>query len=168
MKAPIADIAAMVTFPIVASTAGVGVAVVDVIWDSKIIAVVGPANGSLISGLDETTFCETETRPRPGLIEISRPRRDRDFYKMIFRDRDETETRNLDREMREIENETRISWWISRNFTLKTRDSRREFFISLFSRPRQDRDFCKMIFRDRDEKFGPRNTRNRDRDESLV
>ena len=24
-------------------------------------------------------------------------------------------------------------------------------FISLFSRPRRDRDFCKMIFRDRDE-----------------
>ena len=41
------------------------------------------------TGLDETTFCETETRPRPGLIEISRPRQDRDFYKMIFRDRDE-------------------------------------------------------------------------------
>ena len=31
------------------------------------------------------------------------PRRDRDFCKMIFRDRDETETRNLDREIREIE-----------------------------------------------------------------
>ena len=91
---------------------------------------------------------------------FSRPRRDRDFCKMIFRDRDETETRNLDREMREIENETRISWWISRNFTLKTRDSRREFFISLFSRPRRDRDFCKMIFRDRDET----ETRNLDRE----
>ena len=46
-----------------------------------------------IPGLDETTFCETETRPRPGFIEISRPRQDRDFYKMIFRDQDETETR---------------------------------------------------------------------------
>ena len=79
---------------------------------------------------------------------------------MIFRDRDETETRNLDREMREIENETRISWWISQNFTLKTRDSRREFFISLFSRPRRDRDFCRMIFRDRDET----ETRNLDRE----
>ena len=28
---------------------------------------------------------------------------------MIFQDRDETETRNLDREMREIETETRVS-----------------------------------------------------------
>ena len=37
------------------------------------------------------------------------PRRDRDFCKMIFRDRDETETRNLDREIREIETETRVS-----------------------------------------------------------
>ena len=64
---------------------------------------------TLASGLDKTRFCKTETRPRPGLIEILRLRRDRDFYKMIFRDRDNTETKNLDREMREIENETRIS-----------------------------------------------------------
>ena len=41
--------------------------------------------------LDETTFFETETRPRPGLVKISRPRRDREFCEMIFRDRDETE-----------------------------------------------------------------------------
>ena len=40
---------------------------------------------------------------------FSRPRRDRDFYKMNFRDRDETETRNLDREIREIETEARFS-----------------------------------------------------------
>ena len=62
-----------------------------------------------IPELDETTFFETETRPRPGLVKISRPRRDREFCKMIFRDRDETETRNLDREIREIETETRVS-----------------------------------------------------------
>ena len=36
-------------------------------------------------------------------------RRYRHFWKMIFRDRDETETRNLDREIREIETETRVS-----------------------------------------------------------
>ena len=40
---------------------------------------------------------------------FSRPRRGREFCKMIFRDRDETETRNLDREIREIETETRVS-----------------------------------------------------------
>ena len=59
--------------------------------------------------LDETTFFETETRPRPGLDKISRPRRDREFCKMISRDRDNTETRNLDQEIREIETETRVS-----------------------------------------------------------
>ena len=67
------------------------------------------------TGLDETRFCETETRPRPGFIEISRPRRDRDFYKMIFRDRDKTETRNLDRE---IETETRVSSYPDVSFEL--------------------------------------------------
>ena len=36
------------------------------------------------TGLDETTFCETETRTRPGLIEISRPRQDQDFFKNDF------------------------------------------------------------------------------------
>ena len=50
-----------------------------------------------------------ETR-REFLISLfSRPRRDRDFYEIIFRDRDETETRNLDREIQEIETETRVS-----------------------------------------------------------
>ena len=44
-----------------------------------------------IPGLDETTFFETKTRPRPDLVKISRPRRDRDFWKMSFRDRDQTE-----------------------------------------------------------------------------
>ena len=40
---------------------------------------------------------------------ISRPRQDREFSNITFRDRDETETRNLDREMRDIETETRVS-----------------------------------------------------------
>ena len=35
---------------------------------------------------------ETETRPRLLEDDFPRPRRDRDFWKMIFRDRDETET----------------------------------------------------------------------------
>ena len=78
----------------------------------------------LTSELDETTFFETDTRPRLGLVKISRPRlrprtslfkisrprlrprtslfkisrprRDREFYKMIFWDRDETEMRDSD------------------------------------------------------------------------
>ena len=41
------------------------------------------------AGLDETTFCETETGPRRGLIKILRLRRDWEFYKMIFRGQDE-------------------------------------------------------------------------------
>ena len=68
-------------------------------------------------------------------------------------------------------------------------ETRRDFCKMTFRDLRRYRDFWKMIFRDRDEtetrprllendfsrprrdlyeKFGPRNTRNRDRDESLV
>ena len=44
-----------------------------------------------MAGLDETTFFETETRPRPGLVKISRLRRDQDQAWSKFRDQDETE-----------------------------------------------------------------------------
>ena len=50
-----------------------------------------------------------ETKTENWIILVSRPRRDREFCKMISRDRDDTETRNLDREIREIETETRVS-----------------------------------------------------------
>ena len=50
-----------------------------------------------------------ETKTEDWIILVSRPRRDREFCKMISRDRDDTETRNLDREIREIETETRVS-----------------------------------------------------------
>ena len=76
---------------------------------------------NILTGLDETTFFETETRPIPGPSKILRPRRDQDNilsnfwdrdetensakwflrdrdrqpWKMILRDRDETETRNF-------------------------------------------------------------------------
>ena len=93
----------------------------------------GDSMSKQTSELDKTTFCETETRPRlvlveisrlrtrprPGLIEISRPRRYHDFCKMIFRDRDETETSIM---------------WFSET---KTRP-RRE--ISAISHPFRDRD----------------------------
>ena len=47
-----------------------------------------------------------ETRREMKKRTFSRPRRGREFCKMIFRDQDETETRNLDRE---IKTETRVS-----------------------------------------------------------
>ena len=59
-----------------------------------------------------------ETRRELSKSLFSRPRRYREFCKMIFRDRDETETRNLDREIREIETETRVSSNPGRYFTL--------------------------------------------------
>ena len=50
-----------------------------------------------------------KTKPRLLKNDFTRPRRDQDFCKMIFQDRDETEKRNLDREILEIETETRVS-----------------------------------------------------------
>ena len=68
-----------------------------------------------------------ETRREISRNLFSRPRRDREFRKMFFRDRDETETRNLDREIREIETETRISlktfanqWYLIAGITSKS------------------------------------------------
>ena len=55
------------------------------------------------------------------IILVSRPRRDREFCKMISRDRDNTETRNLDQEIREIETETRVSSnpeWYTKEFRI--------------------------------------------------